>query len=567
MRVGARRGARRAGEVHPVDPEQDEVGLSAAGRLPIGPPSRGPPSVRPSRPSDRIRGRKGAGPPKTCWARCGRADEECDVQFYRDLFHTCEALTGQERSDCRGACLDFARYYATAIATGSSTIPNPITAPPPDDAGGSPSARDLLDDELNCQCGPPVCQTDADCAEQRDQGASVGCRRGYCVQKINGTGCSLDSECPNGHLCDAGDCVWDPGAPDRVLLDLPPPTCGDGLCEAPIESCMANGCPEDCGGNVFSAGGGSCLLGDACELNLDCRQGGCLFGTCQLLPDGAACTDGSMCESDGCGAISRQCSSGCTFDSECGSGVCHLFQCVDPLPPGTVCDGNSDCESGICAGVCLADDLDPGTVCLLDAQCASGTCTTGFCDGSCGDGFCTLVPDAEGCITCPGDCGLCPDGAVGCVVDAQCASGDCRGGFCGGKPNGEFCIASNRCASGVCNNATCASPGSVGLGGTCTTSPACASGTCTAGFCVCDSSADCPSGKACVAAVCVTVPTCASNGTTCALNSACCSGRCDGVPPVCKSKLSNGSSCNENSDCQSGDCGDCNFLGTSCECT
>lgn len=65
----------------------------------------------------------------------------------------------------------------------------------------------------------------------------------------------------------------------------------------------------------------------------------------------------------------------------------------------------------------------------------------------------------------------------------------------------------------------------------------------------------------------VTVPSCASNGTACALNSACCSGRCDGVPPVCKAKLSNGSSCNENSDCRSGDCGDCNIFGTSCECT
>jgi hypothetical protein len=335
------------------------------------------------------------------------------------------------------------------------------------------------------------------------------------------------------------------------------------------------------------AGFGRCELGDRCQLDRDCTEGACFQGQCRRLADGSACAQPSYCQSGSCGAISRSCTSGCTLDSECETGVCSILgACIDPLANGFPCDANGDCASGVCNfPICIAaNSVPPGGLCTTDGACTSDDCVAGICVGSCGDGFCTELPDLETCFAegCQADCGKCPTATPGCDEDAdcegdlcragvcldrgsldpghvclfdeECKNGDCRGGFCGGAPNGLVCVSHGACASGVCNGGICVSPSSVGLGGFCTASSACGSGTCLAGVCVCDSSSDCPSGRSCVANVCITVPTCTSNGGGCVINSTCCSGRCDGIPPECRAKLGNGSSCNENTDCLSGDC-------------
>lgn len=475
-----------------------------------------------------------------CLDHCGTKAEDCNRQFYRDLFNTCEALAGTERAFCHDVCVTFATLYASAIATAASGSVTPILSPPAADDADPPAALDYERDRYNCQCGPALCETTADCVPQRTKPHGLACDRGYCVQSYGGLACADDGGCPDGYRCDttSGSCWWD-------VRDLPslvgaaPPVCGDGVCQAGIESCQASACPEDCGdpARPVVAGEGRCTLGDRCLLDRDCAEGACLHGTCQRLADDSVCSSPDECASDSCDFLTRHCKSGCLVDEDCGTSVCSLFQCVDPLPLGSICNSHTDCESGNCfAGVCApvcgdavcegtelcgavdsglecnsdcgrcpngtacasnavcesdvcnapiciaAGSVGPGGTCTTSGACSSGNCVAGFCAGSCGDGVCTAVPNAETCYanSCQADCGACPNGTP-CTLDADCASGRCLGLVCaaqtfcgdfscnGGEtcsscafdcgdccaPKGNLCLVGSDCCSGSCSFFTC----------------------------------------------------------------------------------------------------------------
>ena len=495
-----------------------------------------------------------------CLDHCGTKVEDCNLQFYRDLFNTCEALAGAERVGCHAACTTYAMLYATAIATEANGALTPILSPPADDDPDPPTDLDLERDLYNCQCRPALCTTTADCLAQSTKPRALACDRGYCVQNYRDVGCTEDAGCPDDYRCDeaSGDCWFDVrGLP--LLLDAPPPVCGDGVCQEGIESCQASACPEDCGdaSAPLVAGDGRCGLGDACLLDRDCAEGACLHGSCQRLADGSVCSDPDECASDSCDFLTRHCKSGCLLDQDCGTGVCSVtLQCIPPQPNGSLCDAPSDCASGNCfAGVCTpvcgddvcelpelcgavnsglecnadcgkcpngtacasngvcesgvcnapicieAGSVAPGGTCTTNGACSSGSCAAGFCAGSCGDGYCTVVPNAETCYanSCQADCGACPNG-VPCTLNADCASGRCFGLVCSPQ---VFC------GDFVCSpGETCAS-----CGIDCGVCPFCGDFSCNAGETCATCAFDCGD-------------CCAPQGNVCLVGSDCCSGSC-----------------------------------------
>ena len=473
-----------------------------------------------------------------CIGSCGYAPDECNRQFYRDLLTTCAALEGAEAIACSIPCNAFATIYASAISVGAGGTPTPVTQ-----AGPGPNFDELNPSDLaKCQCGTPVCREDADCL-----GFAIGsnaenprCDRGYCVQTFRhpGSGCSQDANCSPGFRCASdGMCIWDvTSAPDRT--GLPAPICGDGVCEAPVETCAAGSCPEDCRVAATPPEGfGGCGLGEACVNDLDCWEGGCFLGQCQQLPDGARCDEPSDCASDICDSTNF-CVASCSADAECGTGVCGITGvCIPPQPNGSACDRSSDCAEGACNfGICTTAGTGfPGTPCTTPNVCSTGICTTGFCEGTCGDGICTLVPNGETCFAegCQLDCGACPDATPGCDEDADCAGGLCGVGVClseGVLNPGAVCLVDRECKSGDCVAGLCR--GSCG-DGFCTLLPnpetclGCSAdcGTCPNGTPGCGSGSQCTSGL-CVLGICVA--NCKPWTAACSSNGECCSGRCQG---------------------------------------
>jgi hypothetical protein len=469
-----------------------------------------------------------------CLDHCGYAVDECNRQFYRDLFHTCEALQGLEAGNCFAACTLYARIYASSIA-------GELILVPPVGPGADPTALEASD-LSDCQCGPPVCEIDEDCLDQQTAPARSRCDRGYCVH-VFANDCTIDFDCSPGYRCrpDLDDptkstCIWDVTAlPDR--RGTPPPVCGDGLCEKPVETCASTSCPEDCGiGGPVAEGFGRCDLGDACLIDLDCALGACFHGSCQELANGSRCDAPTDCASESCDVLTGLCKTGCLLDADCATGVCSVLgECITPQPDGSVCDANSDCASGACNfPICVpANSVAPGSPCTTGIACQSGTCTAGFCAGSCGDLICTLVPDGETCFEegCQVDCGRCPDGTPGCDADADCAGGLCGGGVClsaGVLDPGDPCLFSRECRSGTCSAGFCR--GSCG-DGFCTVVPngetcfSCSTdcGRCPNGTPGCTSGSQCASGT-CVLGFCVA--SCKPFTAACSQDVECCSGNC-----------------------------------------
>jgi hypothetical protein len=483
-----------------------------------------------------------------CLDHCGTTADDCNRQFYRDLFNSCAQLAGSERAGCFDACNTYAMLYATAIATAAAGSFTPIVSPPADDSSLARANVDLERDLANCQCRPGLCDTKADCLAQQTAPRGMACDRGYCIQSYEDLDCTLDADCPDGYRCDGatGDCWFDVRQLPS-LVDAPPPVCGDGLCREGIESCQATVCPEDCGiAAPLVVGEGRCGIGDACLLDRDCADGACLHGSCQRLADDAVCSSPDECASGSCDVVTRHCKSGCLVDQDCGTGVCSLGACIEGQPNGALCDANSDCASDVCNfPTCIAaGSVGPGGLCTTNGACSSGSCVAGICAADCGDGTCSPALELCGAVDsgleCNTDCGKCSNGTV-CASNAVCQSGVCNfpiciaagsvavGGACttnlacdslicaagvcapvcgdgvctpavelcgavnsglecnrdcGRCGNGTACFSNAVCASGVCNIGFCRAAGSVGNGGICTTSGACASGNCFLGFCV-----------------------------------------------------------------------------------
>jgi hypothetical protein len=204
-----------------------------------------------------------------------------------------------------------------------------------------------------------------------------------------------------------------------------------------------------------------------------------------------------------CGGGCAPCAEGkaCFEDEDCASGVCGAGYLCRPAGCG---NGTQDSgELGIdCGGPCPAC---LGAGCGVDADCATGYCKGGACDvPACNDG---VRNGAETGVDCGGDCSQCNEGQ-GCLADANCVTGWCKAGFC----------ATPSCGDGVNNQGE----SDVDCGGPC---------------------GGCADGKAC------------AGGADCQ-GGACQAGRCVAVPPACDDGEKNGDETDV--DC-GGECAGCGF--------
>jgi hypothetical protein len=268
---------------------------------------------------------------------------------------------------------------------------------------------------------------------------SPGCGNGTC--EAGETYCN----CPNDLM---GDCAPAPSdgccTSGETYASDPAdclPLCGDGSCDPPED---VTNCPSDC---VTCNNDGTCDAGEnACTCTLDnCPpvdgDGCCSAGEnpCNTFVDfcpnmiGDGCCSGpeTACTESACPDV---CPDGCCTGTEtpvtcvadcpssCGDGTCDVTETCAGCPVDcSPCCGNLNCEMGAgencvtCAGDCVCACGDGVCTsgencgnCVSDCACTVGqTCLGGACV-FCGDGTCN--PGAgETCLSCPGDCGPCPE--------------------------------------------------------------------------------------------------------------------------------------------------------------
>ncbi|MCO4763558.1 MAG: hypothetical protein KC502_18755 [Myxococcales bacterium] len=371
-----------------------------------------------------------------------------------------------------------------------------------------------------------------------------------CVYKpIQGKVCDDDDACTSGDLCVDATCTGTPKA------------CDDG------KSCTLDGCVKATGACVHTPAkddthcpddGVACTL-DRC-LNATCThhqvaasfcliQGTCLSGGamhpakqcfgCQpkslqtdwsILPgklcnDGNACTEKSVCQSNGaCLGAPKQCNDGnvCTLDAcnpqapgadPClhtpskggcndGSDCTEKDSCHDTTCKGLpiVCNDGDPCTDDGClaTGGCIFQSAVDGKACADDGlPCTADTCGNGSCTHVPSKGWCAIAgtcykdgtkTSGKACMGCnsgikatdwsglTGD--VCDDGDPCTGADA-CASGVCKGDKSKACNDDNVCTADSCGAKGGCLHI--AQQGKCEDGNPCTQKDSCAGGKCVAG--------------------------------------------------------------------------------------
>jgi hypothetical protein len=224
-----------------------------------------------------------------------------------------------------------------------------------------------------------------------------------------------------------------------VFLLVPFIACGDWFAaEDPCDdvncndgnSCTRDTCTHDC--STATCHHDPVANGTRCKVSG--VSGVCMGGVCDLC-SGVVCEDdGNECTSDICDRNTGRCGVPAAdgtvcehkglFSGLCASGFCAKSGCDDG-----VCDDGNECTNDTCdsttrrcnytpvqdrifcdlggsPGMCLSGLCQPEPECEFDDDCEDqNDCTQDFCI----DGFCDLVPLAEG-MPCQDDTGVCESG-------------------------------------------------------------------------------------------------------------------------------------------------------------
>ena len=267
-------------------------------------------------------------------------------------------------------------------------------------------------------CQPPTCadgvkngnETDVDCGGSGFNGAPA------CPACADKKHCAKNTDCV--HLICFG--------------------AGPGTCVSCVDTQKdGNETDVDCGGIVCDLQGKTCALGKSCTNAVDCASGYCGAGTCQLRPDGNACTTNAQCLHNACLAVAG------------GGKICCNTGCADQ--GANSCGTNGQCKPG---GAACADYAS-GTKC--GATCSGTTLTPKVCNGT---GACQPSASTTTCgghLDCNGAGTACLTGCGGnnSAGDASCAPGfwcdGNKGGACQApQPKGGGCNRDSQCQNS-CN--------------------------------------------------------------------------------------------------------------------
>jgi hypothetical protein len=296
---------------------------------------------------------------------------------------------------------------------------------------------------------------------------AIDCQGGCVATCATGMGCAAAANCASG-VCTGALCVAG--------------TCSDGV---------KNGAETaiDCQGGCVA----TCAIGMTCAGHADCASGACSAATkkCVAATCNDGLKDGAETAIDCQGGCVGTCATAmtCANAGECASGVCTATKCVAATCSDGVKNGAEtaiDCQGG-CVGTCST-----GQACAAPANCASGVCTGGFCIApSCSDG---VKNGAETAVDCQGGCAATCVIGQACVANANCATGNCD---IGGT---NTCIAAPTCNDGIKNGAETAidcQGGCVGtciIGMGCVANANCATGNCDVGTNTCIAAPTCNDG-------------------------------------------------------------------------
>ncbi|HAA53171.1 MAG TPA: hypothetical protein DCE42_00360 [Myxococcales bacterium] len=324
--------------------------------------------------------------------------------------------------------------------------------------------------------------------------------------------CTLDRDCPTGHLCnkdDKGEAFC-----EAVKLDECPSSCkvdaDCSKCDAEKQQCVQGVCGKEtektcpttstsnqdcipCLSNQSYCVGGVCgekpTCPQTCAQDADCApctdtkfcvEGACAKekvacpSTCTKDDDCKSCPDQKLACTEGTCQQPSQCPDSCATDTDCSKcavkdRVCVFGKCGDPDCPAS-CQDDSDCakcssgNTSCVNNVCSAKAVCP-KFCFIDQDCAQCSKDLQKCtNGSCGDQV--LCPES---CNADSDCSACPANRVACR-NGSCAEKDPCPTTC---TEDKDCSA---CGTGyVCDPTakTCKNPNAVGVGGECDANKPC----------------------------------------------------------------------------------------------
>jgi hypothetical protein len=374
----------------------------------------------------------------------------------------------------------------------------------------------------------------------------VDCAPLACDPEIGGCwrSCTVTDECPEGFVCDDGECRRGLGTACALDAECASGFCVDAVCCDELCDGLCEWCGEPAAPGLCQAVGAGFDPRDDC---LDEGVSGCGTsgvcgddGTCALYPAGAPCVP-PTCRMQGSAIVS--------VVGECdGLGTCHEttdfcvpFECDgDTGLCITECGGQSDCQYGY---VCVDGDCMRaiGTRCASAAECASGFCVdnhccAGPCDGVCES--CALVGTLGVCT--PHPQGQDPDNECRAEPPTTCGTV----GVCSGARSCLMYGTGTTCAPSLCIDEFMIEPvGRCDGAGNCNQEPtSCSPFRCDANTNACrvrcETSAECAPGAECLNGVCGRAlgTSCTNDGECTSRNCAhgvCCATACFGLCERC----------------------------------
>ena len=418
-----------------------------------------------------------------------------------------------------------------------------------------------------CDDGSPCTSDDCDSAS------------GACVHAAH------DGVCNDGNPCTTKDTCF-----AKLCIGIPLPSCctADGNCDdgnpCTADLCQGGACKNAGVGSAACSDGNPCTIGESCDLGL-CTGGLwqacndkdlCTLDICDVvagtakcshpvLPEGANCDDGdvcngfSACANDGCVVgVPLKCedTNPCTLDS------CNpLKGCAHTSHSGSCDDGNActlsdGCASGSCVGTALqCDDLN---VCTIDTCKVELGCRYLPTSGLCSDGdACTTADSCSGggCSGTPKNC----DDKQPCTVDSCDGTGACV--HSSEKTEKTGCDDGDACTLGdICTGGSCQAGVSINCddGNTCT-DDSCdlTSGLCKITFHTgpCVTPTGCTSDAVCEQGLCKgkAISNCCKLNGDCNDFNPCTLDGCAKPEGSCSHKAVSGVSCSDGSQCTVGD--------------